>query len=98
MNLLREIASTTIFIAGLLLALNFFRSEFDWILLCGSLGCFTEAYFIWPSKKRGQRDEGHWLLDTLELVIELPVEMVLWLFRLLVRIFKSKDGDFDADF
>ena len=72
-------------------------SGFDWVFLLGSVGCLLLAYFIWPSKKRGQHRQDHWILDLLEFFIELPVEILLWSFRLLARIFKSKDGGFDID-
>lgn len=58
---------------------------------------YVLAYFLWPSKRSGQRQESNLLLDVLEVIVELPVEAFLWLFRLLGRLV-TRDGGVDIDF
>ena len=96
MEALREFVATLIFIAGLVLIFSIF-GEFHWGNLLGGVACFVIAYVVWPSRKQGHREQENFLLDILEFVIELPVEIFMWLFRLLGRIFRNKDGSFDVD-
>jgi len=96
METLREFIATVIFIAGIVLIAAVI-GDFYWGSLFGSITCFITAYFVWPSKQRGQRVQENSFLDIMELVIEFPVEMILWIFRLLGRMLRSKDGGFDAD-
>jgi len=96
METLRELIATVIFITGIVLIAEVI-GDFQWGSLFGSMTCFIIAYFVWPSKKRGQRAQENSFLDIIELVIEFPVEMIMWIFRFLGRIFRSKDGGFDVD-
>jgi hypothetical protein len=96
METLRELIATLIFIAGSVFIVVTFN-EFTWESFLGGIICYVIAYFIWPSKKRGQRDKESPLLDILEFVIELPVEFFMWILRLFSRIFRNKNGDFDVD-
>ncbi len=96
MNTVREFFSVILFAAGVFLLLQILTDGFSWVYVSGSAVCFVLAYLIWPSKKRGQRQESNWFLDILEFVIELPIEIIVNSFRLLARLVKSKDG-FDID-
>lgn len=96
METLRELIATLIFIAGTILIFSVF-GEFHWVTFGGGFTCFIVAYFIWPSKKRGQRERENFFLDILEFVIELPIELLMWVFRFFGRMFRSKDGGFDVD-
>lgn len=71
--------------------------QFTWGYCLTGLTCFVIAYFIWPSKKRGQRQQKNSFLDIVEIIIELPVEFFMWILRFVSRIFRSKDGSFDID-
>ena len=101
MNIIREITSIIIFFAALYCALDLFISGFNGLSLAAGALCFVLAYGIWPSKKRGQRHNDNWVIDLLEVVIELPVEMTIWLIRtlvkLVVRLFSGKGDGFDLD-
>jgi len=96
METLRELIATVIFIAGTVLIFSIF-GEFHWASFFAGITCFVIAYFAWPSKRRGHREQDNFFLDILELVIEFPIELILWVFRLLARMFRSKDGGFDID-
>lgn len=96
METLREIIATLIFIAGTVLIFSLIGA-FHWGTLLASFACFLAAYLVWPSKRRGQRERENVFLDVLELIIELPIEMLFWLFRFIGRMFRSKDGGFDVD-
>lgn len=99
MNLLRALIAISFFAVGVYLTIEVIVDTYNTIYLLGSLGLFLLAYLTWPSKKRGQRDDGHWCFDILELFVELPIEIFLWLFRLLGRFIKSGgDGGLDIDF
>lgn len=92
MIFLRCFIGLILFAAGLALLVELVISPFNWVNLFGAMVCFSAAYFIWPSKKRNQRDEDYWFLDFLEVLIELPVEIILWIFRILGRIFSGKSN------
>lgn len=96
MNTFREFLSTIVFIAGAIFIFQMFSIGFSWPLVLGSVSCFLAAYFIWPSKKRGQRHDDNGFLDWLELLIEFPVELILWFFRIIGRLFRG-DGGIDID-
>ncbi|HTF95269.1 MAG TPA: hypothetical protein VL995_03975 [Cellvibrio sp.] len=94
MEVLRVIIALLFFLCGVYLVVTAITSA-DWFLLFFSLGAFLAAYFIWPSKKRGKRDDSNQWLDILEIIIELPIEILLWLFRLGARLFKDSDPGID---
>jgi hypothetical protein len=96
METLREIIAASIFIIGTYFLLSMIGG-FQWDSLLGCIICFILAYFIWPSKTRGQRVQDNAFLDTVEFIIEVPVELFLWLIRLFCRPFNKSDGDFDID-
>lgn len=99
MNLLRILIAIGFFAFGTYLTIEVIAGTYTTIFLLGSLGLFLLAYFTWPSKKRGKRDDDNTALDILELFIELPIEILLWAFRLIGRVFKSSgDSGFDIDF
>ena len=54
-------------------------------------------FILFGQVKRGQREGESLFLDILECVIELPIEFVMWILRLLSRIFRHTNGDFDVD-
>lgn len=97
MTELREIVAIALFVLAIYLVFALFIYPFSWLNLGLMLGCFIAAYVIWPSRRRGQRDSSNWLLDCLEFCIELPVEILLALLRLLGRLFSGKDGDIGLD-
>jgi len=96
METLRELIAALIFIIGSALIFSII-GDLHWERFLGGVTCFVIAYFTWPSRKRGHRKQGHSFLDVLEFVIELPIEIFIWVFRLLGRMFRNKDGGFDVD-
>jgi len=94
---LREIIALIFFGAALALTAEFFFEGLIWIYLAGAAFCFALAHWTWPSKKRGQREQDNWFLDLLEVVIEFPVEAIVWCFRILGRTLRNKDGGVDLD-
>jgi len=96
METVRELLAVIIFIVGAVLIISIF-GEMHWESLLGGITCFVIAYFVWPSRKRGHREQESSFLDILEFVIELPVEIFIWMVRLLGRIFRNKDGGIDVD-
>ncbi len=95
MDFLRALFSLLFFISGIYLLIDGFAPEIDGRLLLAACGFFLIAYIFWPSKKRNQREETYFWMDWLELVIELPIQVFLWIFRLFARLFK--DGDPGVD-
>ena len=96
METLREIIASSIFVMGTYFIFSMIGG-FQWDSLLGCFICFIMAYFIWPSKTRGQRVQDNAFLDTVEFIIEAPVELFLWIIRLFGRLFTKSDGDFDID-
>lgn len=98
MILFREIISVAIFLAGLSGLYSFIMDGFEWSTLFAMVVCFVLAYIIWPSKRKGQRDEGGYIADIFEWMIELPIEFFLWILRLFGRLFGGKGNGADIDF
>lgn len=96
MEVIREAIALVFFIFGITLIYLIFDTN-QWEYVLGSIFSFATAFLIWPSKKRGQREQENQFLDVLELIIEFPVELIFWLFRILGRIFKGKDSSIDID-
>lgn len=95
---IREWTSVIIFFIGLAGVYTLFDQVFAWSTLFGAVLCFFVAYIIWPSKRKGQRDDGGRIADIFELLIELPFELLSWCFKLLGRLFKGKGDGVDIDF
>ena len=91
MTMCREVLAIIIFFVGIFFAFQLFV-DFSWILLIFSTVFFIMAYFIWPSRKRGHRNDDNTYLDVLEFFIELPTAIVKFLFNFLARMFRDKDG------
>jgi hypothetical protein len=96
-NVIREILATILFSVGACLLAALFVVGISWVDVAVAALCFVLAYWVWPSKRHGNRRGDSPLLDILEFVIELPVESFLWLIRLFTRgLFGKSDGpDFD---
>ncbi len=97
MNFIREFLAISFFVAGVLLCIVLFFDRFQWITLIFAVLSFIIAYVIWPSKKKGQREESNWFLDIMELMIQLPVDICFWTFRMIGHLFRKGDGP-DIDF
>jgi hypothetical protein len=98
MIVFRECLAVLIFLAGLSGPYSFIMVGFDWSAFFAMVLCFVLAYLIWPSKRRGQRDEGAYIADILEWMIELPIDVFLWILRLFGRLFGGKGNGTDIDF
>lgn len=89
MNTLRECGAVLLFLAALASVVHGLSSGPWWPCLgLAALG-FALAYWLWPSRRRGQRQDEHYWLDLLEILVELPVNLLLWLLRLLARPFRD---------
>ncbi|MFT5760811.1 MAG: putative membrane protein [Alteromonadaceae bacterium] len=91
MQVLREIIAVLAFVVGCVLLADLVSNGFNWTNLFIVVLCFVGAYIIWPSKKKGQRDDGNSFIDILEVLIELPVEIFLWLLKIIGRILGLTD-------
>ena len=96
MEMLREFIATLIFIVGVTLVVSLIGA-FDWGDFIAAIGCFVAAYFTWPSKRHGYREQDNRFLDMLEIIIELPIDILVWIVRFVVRKFRSNDGGIDID-
>ena len=97
MIILREITAVIIFLVAIYFIVGLFSSGFNWLYLAGCMACFLLAYLTWPSKKQGQRSNDNWLLDCLEVIIELPTEFLIWILRSLTRLIPGKGDGFDIN-
>ncbi|WP_250655914.1 hypothetical protein [Alkalimarinus coralli] len=97
MNALREVIAVVVFIVAVVSLSNLVLNGFDGRLLIATVICFIAAYIIWPSKRKGARQGDNSLLDIIEFIIELPIDLFLWLFRSITRIFRSNDSHLDID-
>jgi len=90
---LRELIAIITFLAGILLLIKLCLHPFVWVTLIVAIICFVFAYLMWPSKKKGQREEDNWFLDIMEIMIELPLELFLWTFRAAGHLVRKGDID-----
>jgi len=97
MQVLREIVAVIAFILGVVFIVDLVSYGFNSRGLFFSVLCFVVAYIVWPSKKKGQRNDGNGFLDILELVIEAPVEIFMWLLRIVGRLLGRGGGDGGID-
>lgn len=97
MTIIRATTAILIFLLGIFFVVKLFTASFELTNLIIALVCFALAYFIWPSKKQGQRHEDNGFLDLIEILIELPAEIIFWVFRMLGHLFRKGDG-IDIDF
>lgn len=97
MNALREVIAIVAFTIAIVLLSNLALKGFDGSLMAATIVGFIVAYIIWPSKRKGARRDDSNVLDIIEFIIELPVDLFLWLFRLTTRIFRSNDSRLDID-
>lgn len=90
---LRVLIATITFFVGAFFLIKLCLLPFVWMTLLIALVCFVFAYLMWPSKKKGQREEDNWFLDIMELMIELPAELFFWAFRVAGHLFRKSDLD-----
>lgn len=88
MESLRILLAVLAFLAGIAALVHGIAVGPLWAGLLGMLLCFLLAYWLWP---RRREIDSVWL-DVLELLVELPVNVVLWLLRQLGRLFRDIDG------
>ncbi|MDD0842758.1 hypothetical protein [Pseudomonas sp. Gutcm_11s] len=88
METLRAVLATLLFLAGIACLVHGLSGGPLGLCLLGMTLCFLFAYWLWP---RGSREESPWF-DVLELLIELPINAVLWLLRGIGRLFRDVDG------
>jgi hypothetical protein len=81
-TVLREITAIVLWIVFLLLSASCIFSTFSLGKLLIAVCCFAAAYFIWPSKRRGERTDDFWLFDLAELLIEGPILLVTLIVKL----------------
>ena len=91
METLRTALSTLLFFSSLtLVALVFIGYVEGLYLLAALVGLFI-AYYTWPRQKKAERDGLYAVLDILEILIELPIRLLGWLFGKLLRLVKDVD-------
>ncbi|CAA0085246.1 Uncharacterised protein [BD1-7 clade bacterium] len=97
MELFRIVMSVASFVAGVYLIVDLFSYGFDMYVFAGVIAAFYIAHLIWPkNRKKDDADDGLWILDIIEFVVELPYQGVGLLFRGIGRVFRSSGGiDFD---
>ena len=93
----REWISAIIFFVGMVGVCNLFVDHFQWPIVMATVLCFILAYGIWPSKRKGQRRDDSRMADILEIFIELPIEMFLWVIRILGRLLGGKGNGVDIE-
>lgn len=95
MILLREILAVVLFAIACTGVVSLVVDGFAWVTFCILFLCFWLAWWVWPSRRKGQRQDDNSVADFVELFIELPFEMFLWLLRLVGRLFKDGDAGID---
>lgn len=88
MEPLRILLATLVFLAGIAALVHGIAVGPLWVGLLDMVLCFLLAHWLWPR----QRQVGGVWLDVLELLLELPVNAMLWLLRALGRLFRGIDG------
>jgi len=86
---LRELVATVCFVAGTVAIALSFDTPFLWSHCITGIILYVVCYFVWPSKRKGERQSDNSFLDFLELIFEFPVELIIWPFRLLWRLLRA---------
>lgn len=92
MEFLRITVAIFGFMAGTFLVVGMLIIDTNWQDLLAGFIFYLFAYMVWPSKKRGNRESVNAIIDTLEFIVEFPIESIIWFFRLLSRLFKNTSG------
>ncbi|KZX83777.1 hypothetical protein A3715_28390 [Oleiphilus sp. HI0009] len=95
---LREWSAGIVFLAAIAGVYTLFWDGFDGVVLAATLVSFIAAYVIWPSKRKGQRQDGGRVVDMIEVLIEFPIELFVWIMRFLGRLAGGKGDGVDLDF
>ena len=102
MESIRIAVATLGFIAGTFLIMGMLIVPFDWTYLFAGFVFYLFTYLVWPSKKRGKRVSESAIIDKLELIVEFPIELIIWLLRILGGLFRGllggKGDGVDIDF
>ncbi|HEY6527617.1 MAG TPA: hypothetical protein VIZ65_02900 [Cellvibrionaceae bacterium] len=83
MIVLRELTAIVLWIVFLVLGASCIFLEFSWRNLIIAACCFAAAFFIWPSKKKGERSDDFWFFDVAEVLIEGPILVIAALAKLM---------------
>ncbi|MEC7120776.1 MAG: hypothetical protein VXW65_12855 [Pseudomonadota bacterium] len=85
--------SVTLFITAFAALFSLFLNGLSWLYVAIAVGGFLLAAWIWPSRRKSdRRGKDYSFLDWLELLIELPAELLLLPFRFIVSIGRLFDG------
>ncbi len=82
MLLIRELSAIILWVVFLMLSASCIFSEFNLRNAIIAACCLLAAFVIWPSKRKGERQDDFWLFDLAELLIEGPVLLISALAKL----------------
>jgi hypothetical protein len=91
---LRLLAALALVLTGGYLIYDLFASGFSLMLLVAAIGCLVLAYWIKPRR----REEHDWrgIFDVLDLLLEIPFQLMAKGLRLLLRFGKDDIGGIDV--
>ncbi|WP_075187581.1 hypothetical protein [Teredinibacter haidensis] len=92
MTTIRALIAVVLFIVGSVLLFVIVQEGWNFKVCLAAITAFFAAYFIWPSKRKGERLGDHLLLDILELFIEFPIQLLSWSLRAIRKLFRNDDG------
>ncbi len=93
MREIRAFFSLTLFCGSGILLWDLFMSGFSWLVLLGVIISYLLAYYLWP---KGKTDDNP-LYELVELIVELPFQILAKVLRSLGRAFSRSDGGLDID-
>ena len=98
MILLRSLLAIIIYCYSWFIIFNMCHDdELSWIKLAFSISGFIVTYYLWPSKNKS-KEEFDWY-DVLDFIIDLPIEILTFPFKLIYRLFRGADiSNIDIDF
>jgi membrane protein implicated in regulation of membrane protease activity len=89
MDFVRIVLSIAAFIIGFYLIVDLVVEGFDFAVLICAVVSFLLAHVLWPEHER-KDDDKLYLIDIIELVVQLPYNLVVTILRGIGRI--AKDG------
>lgn len=96
MNEIRMILSVITFLLGCYLIFDLFNAGFNFFILSGAILSFILAHYLWPKNMKKGDDEGHWVLDLIEFIVDIPFRSVAYILRSIGRK-SGSDLDLDID-
>lgn len=89
-NEIRLLLAAVSFCLGLYLVYDLFANGFSWVVMVCAVACFILAHYLKPDRDDG---DGSFLIDIIDLIIDIPFKAIAICLRALSKPFKGGGVD-----